>query len=323
VWIDGPLARPLYQLVLPLTLDAHTFGVWAIPSSRSSSTQTIRIAPAGSGRPRWSASSSRARPKEWTALPADSRLDLMKVPERKTGKHRVHLHRYTPDREAEVERLIVLGASVYGTSRTKTSGGRRSTTSRPTSSAWSRPTTPDAHPTPPDLRRWGDQAAYPAPDQSTAPVGSSSGPYPSLSTERRVRRSAGRRRVPGHTLAPAPRGRTRMIVAMASFKSREGADEGELERTFERMRELVATIPGFVSYKSYVAEDGEELEVARFESEEALQAWRSFPEHFDAQRRGRDEFFDEYWVQVCVPIRQYRFTRGSGYSDELPWSRPS
>lgn len=106
---------------------------------------------------------------------------------------------------------------------------------------------------------------------------------------------------------------------MASFKGREGADEGELERTFDRMREVVATIPGFISYKSYEAEDGEELEVARFESEEALQTWRSFPEHVEAQQPGRDEFIDEYCVQVCVPIRHYRFTRGSGPTEEMPW----
>lgn len=110
-----------------------------------------------------------------------------------------------------------------------------------------------------------------------------------------------------------------MIVAMASLKSREDVDEVELERTFERMRELVTTIPGFLAYKSYVAEDGEELEVVRFESEASLQAWRSFPEHVQAQQRGRDEFFDEYWVQVCVAIRQYRFVRGIGYTDDLPW----
>jgi heme-degrading monooxygenase HmoA len=113
-----------------------------------------------------------------------------------------------------------------------------------------------------------------------------------------------------------------MIVAMASLKSREGADEGELERTFERMRELVATIPGFLSYKNYVAEDGEELEVVRFESEAALESWRTHPEHLEAQRRGRDEFFDDYWVQVCAAIRQYRFKRGSGYVEEFPWSAP-
>jgi heme-degrading monooxygenase HmoA len=111
-----------------------------------------------------------------------------------------------------------------------------------------------------------------------------------------------------------------MIVAIASFKVREGADDEEVERTFERMRELVSQMPGFVSYKSYVAEDGEELEIARFESEAALEGWRLHPEHVEAQRRGRDEFFEDYWVQVCAAIRQYRFVRGTGYSADVPWS---
>ena len=77
-------------------------------------------------------------------------------------------------------------------------------------------------------------------------------------------------------------------------------------------------MPGFLSYKRYGAEDGEEIEVVRFDSEEGLDAWRTHPEHREAQRRGREEFFEEYWVQVCSPIRQYRFRHGVGYSDELP-----
>ncbi len=44
-----------------------------------------------------------------------------------------------------------------------------------------------------------------------------------------------------------------MIVAIASFKARDGANEDELGRTFDRMRELVSQIPGFISYESYVA----------------------------------------------------------------------
>lgn len=50
-----------------------------------------------------------------------------------------------------------------------------------------------------------------------------------------------------------------MIVAMASFEDREVADEDELARTFERMREIVVTIPGFISNDAYVGEDGEEI----------------------------------------------------------------
>ena len=47
----------------------------------------------------------------------------------------------------------------------------------------------------------------------------------------------------------------------------------------------MASIPGFISYNSYVSDDGEELTVARFDSPEALEAWRTHPEHPEAQGR--------------------------------------
>ena len=48
---------------------------------------------------------------EWTSLPGDPQLWFQKVPEGKTTKNRVHLDWYAPDRGAEVERLIGLGAT--------------------------------------------------------------------------------------------------------------------------------------------------------------------------------------------------------------------
>ena len=50
-------------------------------------------------------------PGEWATLAGDPRLDFMKVPEGKTTKNRVHLDWHASDREAEVERLIALGAT--------------------------------------------------------------------------------------------------------------------------------------------------------------------------------------------------------------------
>ena len=47
----------------------------------------------------------------------------------------------------------------------------------------------------------------------------------------------------------------------------------------------MASIPGFISYNSYVSDDGEDLAVARFESLEALEPWRTHPEHPEAQGR--------------------------------------
>ena len=48
---------------------------------------------------------------EWAVLSGEPRIDFMKVPEGKTVKNRVHLDWYAPDREAEVQRLIGLGAT--------------------------------------------------------------------------------------------------------------------------------------------------------------------------------------------------------------------
>ena len=46
----------------------------------------------------------------------------------------------------------------------------------------------------------------------------------------------------------------------------------------------------------------------RFESLEALRAWREHPEHLVAQARGRSEFFASYQVEVCEVVRAYDFT---------------
>ena len=108
-----------------------------------------------------------------------------------------------------------------------------------------------------------------------------------------------------------------MIVVLFSTTQREDIPEAEYRETSARMHEIVEAMPGFISYKEYEAEDGEGVAVVRFESEEALRAWGTHPQHRAAQRRGREAFYDEYWIQVCSTIREGRFRRGSGYQDEL------
>jgi heme-degrading monooxygenase HmoA len=56
--------------------------------------------------------------------------------------------------------------------------------------------------------------------------------------------------------------------------------------------------------------EGGELLVARFESHEALAAWRNHPEHQAAQQRGRERFFAHYKIEVCESVRAYEFQAG-------------
>jgi heme-degrading monooxygenase HmoA len=108
-----------------------------------------------------------------------------------------------------------------------------------------------------------------------------------------------------------------VIVVLLSTVDLPGDDAEEYRRTAVRMREIVASIPGFISFNSYVSDDGEELQVARFDSPEALEAWRTHPEHLEAQEKGRSSWFQEYWDQACSTVHEYHWTREGGYASDL------
>ncbi len=98
-----------------------------------------------------------------------------------------------------------------------------------------------------------------------------------------------------------------MILVLFSTQFRDTVDMQEYSVTSDRMNDLVSQIPGFISIKGYTSEDGDPIAIARFESEEALEAWRHHPEHVIAQQKGRAQFYKSYWVQVCKVIREYEF----------------
>jgi heme-degrading monooxygenase HmoA len=98
------------------------------------------------------------------------------------------------------------------------------------------------------------------------------------------------------------------IVVLFKTHLREGADEEAYNKASKRMHELVEAIPGFISIKGYRSEDGEEIDIVRFQNEEALEVWRTQPEHRATQERGRTEFYDRYRVQACRVFREYEFS---------------
>ena len=102
-----------------------------------------------------------------------------------------------------------------------------------------------------------------------------------------------------------------MVIVLFEQKLRADIDKSEFEQTFGRMVGLASTVPGFISIDGYAAADGSGLAVVRFESEEALHAWKFNPEHVKTQARGREAFFESYKITVATTIvRQYDFHRG-------------
>ena len=73
------------------------------------------------------------------------------------------------------------------------------------------------------------------------------------------------------------------------------------------MRALAEAMPGFLGIKSFVADDGENVSISRFEDAAALTAWREHPEHRKAQRIGRERIYASYAIEVATVNRSLEF----------------
>ena len=97
-----------------------------------------------------------------------------------------------------------------------------------------------------------------------------------------------------------------MIVTIFRSRLREEHKE-EYYKTAEKMESLAMSMPGFVSFKTFKAPDGERVSIVEFESKETQEAWRNHPEHLEAQRLGREKFYSEYKILVSDNPKEYSF----------------
>ena len=102
-----------------------------------------------------------------------------------------------------------------------------------------------------------------------------------------------------------------MVITI--FRSRLRSDNAEeFHALADEMMKLAEAMPGFLSYKVYTAEDGERCSIVEFASHEQLLAWRELAEHREAQRIGRERYYEEYTLYVTDPVRESRFRREGG-----------
>jgi heme-degrading monooxygenase HmoA len=86
--------------------------------------------------------------------------------------------------------------------------------------------------------------------------------------------------------------------------------DAEYAQMAERMDLLVRQQPGFIEMTS-VRDPSTRwgVTVATFEDEDAARAWKGHPEHLEAQRRGIEDFYEEYRVVVAEVSRHYGYRR--------------
>lgn len=100
---------------------------------------------------------------------------------------------------------------------------------------------------------------------------------------------------------------------MNVFRSRKSADMdvGAYRADAARMGDLARTQPGFISFKSFTAEDGETVTISEWESRDHARAWHRNAEHAAVQGRGRAEYYESYANYSCEEPEVRRFSRGT------------
>jgi heme-degrading monooxygenase HmoA len=71
---------------------------------------------------------------------------------------------------------------------------------------------------------------------------------------------------------------------------------------------IARKMPGYISHKGYVADDGDRLTLFEWESADTLHAWAAHPEHIPVEKLGREKFYTEYHLQVCELVRESKFS---------------
>ena len=97
-----------------------------------------------------------------------------------------------------------------------------------------------------------------------------------------------------------------MKVVVFRNRVREGLMEEYGERAGQ-IYEMALKMPGLVSTKDFVAEDGERVTIVEFKDQDSQSAWAKQSEHVAAKRRGREAFYAEYSIQVCEVVRESRY----------------
>ena len=98
-----------------------------------------------------------------------------------------------------------------------------------------------------------------------------------------------------------------MFLVVFRNRKRADADLAAYGAAAVRMEELARAQPGFLSFKSFAAEDGEVVAISEWESEAAARAWGKQAEHAVVQARGRAEWYAEYVLLAGDMTRVHRF----------------
>jgi heme-degrading monooxygenase HmoA len=100
-----------------------------------------------------------------------------------------------------------------------------------------------------------------------------------------------------------------MYLVVFRNRKRPDMDAAAYSADSEHMERLARAQAGFVSFKSYTADDGEVIALSEWSDVAAARAWGRHPDHAETQARGRAEYYADYTLFTCADPRVHRFER--------------
>ena len=98
-----------------------------------------------------------------------------------------------------------------------------------------------------------------------------------------------------------------MFLVVFRNRKRADIDRAAYEADAEAMQALAEQRPGYLSFKSYAADDGEVVAISEWQDEASALGWRRVAEHQAGQERGRNEYYAEYTLFTCDNPRIHRY----------------
>ena len=100
-----------------------------------------------------------------------------------------------------------------------------------------------------------------------------------------------------------------MFLVVFRNRKRADIDGAAYDAESERMEALAREQPGYRSFKSYVADDGEFIALSEWDDEASARGWGRVTEHAVAQANGRGRYYASYTLFACPDPRIHRFER--------------
>lgn len=75
----------------------------------------------------------------------------------------------------------------------------------------------------------------------------------------------------------------------------------------QQMEELAEKQPGYLGIEH--ARDEIAITISYWESLEAISNWKANLDHLDAQRQGKERWYQWYKTRICLVEREYEFSR--------------